>query len=72
MTFFLSDPNREVKKKRRKDALLLDFEQIPDFGNDFNPAKNTSKLTHATLVQWLPEKITLPEDLRYGLKEFTQ
>jgi hypothetical protein len=24
------------------------------------------------LLQWLPEKITLPEDLHYGLKEFTQ
>uniref|UniRef100_A0A0P5QB78 Condensin complex subunit 2 n=1 Tax=Daphnia magna TaxID=35525 RepID=A0A0P5QB78_9CRUS len=66
------DPNREVKKKRRKDAFVLNFEEIPNFGNDFNPARNTSKLTSATLLQWLPEKITLPEDLHYGLKEFTQ
>ena len=68
----LADANREVKKKRRKDALLLNFEDIPNFSNEFNPARNTSKLTHATLIQWLPEKITLPEDLHYGLKEFSQ
>ncbi|XP_046441319.1 condensin complex subunit 2-like [Daphnia pulex] len=66
------DPNREVKKKRRKDAFVMSFEDIPDFGNDFKPAKSTSKLTNATLLQWLPEKITLPEDLHYGLKEFSQ
>ena len=50
----------------------MEFENIPEFGNAFNPAKNTSKLTTNTLIQWLPEKVTLPEDLHFDLKEFTQ
>ena len=50
----------------------MDFETAPEFGNAFNPARNTSKLTTNTLVQWLPEKITLPEDLHFDVKEFTQ
>lgn len=70
---FLDDSsNRDVKKKRRKDALVLNFEDIPNFGNEFNPARNTSKLTHTTVSQWLREKITLPEDLHFELKEFTR
>lgn len=60
------------KKKRRKDALILDFENPPDFGKDFAPARGVSKLTQNTLLQWLPEKITLPEDLHFDVKEFTQ
>lgn len=71
-TLLADNSNREVKKKRRKDALILNFEDIPNFGNEFNPARNTSKLTHTTLIQWLPEKITLPEDLHFELKEFTR
>lgn len=71
-TAALPDATKEVKKKRRKDALVLDFENPPDFGVAFNPAKGTSKLTHATLTQWLPEKVTLPEDLNFDVKEFTQ
>lgn len=66
------DGNRDTKKKRRKEPLTMEFEKIPEFGNAFNPAKNTSKLTTNTLIQWLPEKVTLPEDLHFDLKEFTQ
>ena len=61
-----------TKKKRRKEPLALDFDVAMDFGNAFNPARSTSKLTTTTLVQWLPEKITLPEDLHFDVKEFTQ
>ena len=67
-----ADGNRDAKKKRRKEPLTMEFERIPDFGNAFNPAKNTSKLTTNTLIQWLPEKVTLPEDLNFDFKEFTQ
>jgi len=67
-----ADANHDAKKKRRKEPLVLDFENLPDYGNAFNPAKSTSKLTNNTLIQWLPEKITLPEDLQFDYKEFTQ
>lgn len=50
----------------------MDFEAVHDFGNAFNPARGTSKLTTSTLVQWLSEKITLPEDLQFDPKDFTK
>ena len=71
-SFTAADGAREVKKKRRKEPLILDFVHLPDFGVAFNPARNTSKLTNTTLIQWLSEKITLPENLCFDFKEFYQ
>jgi hypothetical protein len=75
--FFLStavsvDGNQEAKKRRRKAPLVLDFQDIPNFGKHYDSAGSYSKLNQTTLLQWLTEKITLPEDLQVDLKEFYQ
>lgn len=64
--------NQEAKKKRRKAPLVLNFQDIPNFGKDFDSAGSFSKLNQTTLVQWVSEKITLPEDLHFDPKEFYQ
>ena len=67
-----ADGNQEAKKRRRKAPLVLDFQDIPNFGKHYDPAGSYSKLNQTTLLQWLTEKITLPEDLQFDPKEFYQ